>query len=107
MSDETEITIPLRNLVKWLCLGLPAVALWAIGGQGALALIGGLSTGAVTPGTGSSASTLFGMWGLIVVCALGGIGLGMTSLFRSVRKRYLVINFLLGGFSLFFSVLAD
>ena len=105
MDDEQTITIPVKRLLKWMALGLPAVVLWTIGGMGALALLGGLSNGGVEPGVGSSVESLTIMWGVVGLCALFGIALGMSALFRHVPSRWLVPNVVLSFLSLFFSVL--
>jgi len=104
-SDEMEITIKGSNITRWLFLGLPAIAFWIIGGLGALSLLGGLQSGDVVPGVGTSPTDLSVMWGCISVCAAGGIILGMTALFRTLPRRLLFANVLLSIFSLFFSVL--
>ena len=102
LGSVTNVT-----LVRWLTLGLPAMILWSIGGLGAFSLLAGLSNGSVVPGVGSSAASLGVMWGSIVVCAAGGILLGMGSLFLRFKKRLLVTNVLAAFFSLFFSVLSS
>ncbi|MCF6284478.1 MAG: hypothetical protein L3K26_04750 [Candidatus Hydrogenedentes bacterium] len=106
MDEQLDVTITAKNFSRWLLLGLPSTVFWAIGGLGAFSLLGGLSNGTVTPGDGSSASSLGTMWGCIVVCALGGIFLGMRSLFRTVPRRFLLYSTALGFVSLFFSILA-
>jgi hypothetical protein len=105
MSREPIANISSQTLVRWLFLGLPATALWAIGGLGAFSLIGGLGNGSVEPGAGSTAESLATMWGVVIIFAIGGVILGMGSLFKPVPKRILACNAVLGFFSLFFSVL--
>lgn len=105
MNDRPLVTITTSGLSRWLLLGLPAAALWGIGGLGAMSLLGGLANGSVTPAVGFSAAGLGLMWGFIVLCAVGGIILGMGSLVLPIPKRALAFNAFLGFGSLFFSVL--
>lgn len=105
-SNHEPSTVTLKVPMTALLLGLPAVPLWVIGGFGALGLMSGLSTGSVTPGVGSSATSLFMMWGIVMACAAGGVFLGVYSFYRPVRKIYLATNSVFAFFSLFFSILA-
>lgn len=105
MSAEPIPAITTKSFTTWLLLGLPATVLWAIGGWGALSLLGGLSKGSVTPGVGSSAASLGIMWWFIVLCSGGGIFFASRSLFRPVSWRKLACCTVLGFLSLFGSVL--
>ena len=105
MKREPIATITAETLTKWLLLGLPAAALWVIGGLGAASLLGGLSNGSVVPGTDSSVQSLTIMWGFIVLCAVLGVAVGMASLVRPISTRLLAFSAVMGFVSLFFSVL--
>ena len=105
MSDKPIVTITAVTLRRWLFLGLPAIAFWSIGGMGALSLLGGLANGGVTPGGGSTSTSLGSMWAFIVLISVAGLLFGMGSLFRKIPKRVLALNLFFGFVSLFFSVL--
>lgn len=105
MNEQPILTITRTTLTRWLLLGLPGAVLWSVGGLGALSLLGGLANQSVVPGVGSTANSLGIMWGLIVLCAIIGIVVGMGSLFRPVSKRMLGGFLLFGLLSLFFTVL--
>jgi hypothetical protein len=94
------------SFAVWLLLGLPAVLLWGVGGLGAVSLLARLSNGTVVPGIDSMVDPS-DMWGTVVIFAICGQILGVSTFFLPVRKRILRLNLFLSLTSLFVSVLAS